>query len=147
MTSEREIGIYPVLHHLGLQLRQSRDLRLCERLIPEISQRRAPPQGQRFAETLRRAVGGAGGEQAPRVFGQALEPRYVNLLLGHLQQIAAGLGQHARAVGHRIQPLAQPPDVDIDRVVGTGRRMLAPDVLDEHVATDRLVRVQQQARQ
>src|SRR5260370_11887176 len=49
---------------------------------------------------------------------QALEPRYVNLLPCDLQEVAARPGQHTRAPRHRVERLAQPPDVDAHRMIG-----------------------------
>ena len=52
-------------------------------------------------------------------------------------RVAAVPGQH----------LAQLGDVDVDRLSGRGRRRLAPELVDQALARDELVRMQEQDRQ
>ena len=75
MTARGELGVDPLLERGQPQLLQPHDLRLGERLIREVRERRPAPQRQRLAQHLRRAlrIRAAGLRDKP------LEPREVEL--------------------------------------------------------------------
>ncbi len=52
VAAEREVGLDALFERRQLQLVQARDLALCERLVGEVGQGRAPPEGERPAQLL-----------------------------------------------------------------------------------------------
>ena len=117
VTAEREIGLDPVLDRACPQFFQPGDLRLRERLIAEIGQRRAPPQRQRLAKLRRRLAGRVRRERPPPLPGETLEQRTSNAR----PRPAAGTHPAASAPPGprgRLQRLAQPRDVHLQGVLG-----------------------------
>ena len=73
VAAEREVGLDPLFERRQLQLVQARDLRLCERLVGEVGQGGAPPEGERPAQLLGGLLRPPLGPDAPRLLEHALE--------------------------------------------------------------------------
>ena len=139
MPAAGQLGVDALLERRQPQLLEPQDLRLRERLVGEVGERRAPPQGQRLAQ-LR---GGSSGLGPPRLGAQALEHRDVQLVRFDVQHVAGRA--RGQPLGAELAPVAH--DVALDALGRGGRRRLAPQLADQPVGGDDLVRVQQQERQ
>ena len=139
VASECEIGIDASLERDEPALFEPRDLALGEIVVREIGERRPAPEREPVAE--HRGRGSRRG--LARSVDELLEAVDVERLGRELQNIAA------RAGDERVGPerLAQLRDVALERLRRRVRSLLAPEVLDEALARDELVGVQQQDRE
>jgi hypothetical protein len=142
MAAEREVGVDAVLERREPQLLQPRRLDAGELLV-ELRERRAAPHRQGGVELARRAIGVAGGKGGAPVARQRAERLEVQLAVGDRQRVAGGVC----AQRLRRQELAQLRDVDLHHLASALGRVVAPQLVDQAVAGDRQVRVQQQQRQ
>ncbi len=88
VAAQREVGVDALLDDDGSQLLESRDLRLRERLVDEVGQRRSAPERERLAQ---RDLGGgcvAGLERGPPLLRQAGEAVHVHVLRIELEDVA-----------------------------------------------------------
>ena len=88
MVPELEIRLDPMLERAEPQFLEARDLRLGERLIREIGERRAAPQAQRLHEYAACRVCIAGGQRLAPVVDECLETFCVHPLRVHAQLVA-----------------------------------------------------------
>ena len=100
VAAEREVGLDALFERRQLQLVQARDLRLCERLVGEVGQGGAPPEGERPAQLLGGLLRLPLGPSAPCLLEHALEAICVHLAGLDLEEIAVPAGlerpQHVR---------------------------------------------------
>src|SRR5690348_12196984 len=82
VTAEREVSFDPVLQDAGPQFLQPCILRLRERFIADIGQRRTPPQRQRLPANRRRPAWRAPRPRATTLPGETLETANVDVLTG-----------------------------------------------------------------
>ncbi len=141
VPSKREVRVDPLLERQEPQLFEALDLRLGEGLVREVRQRLASPQRERLAQ----ALGGLGGPaldvRAPAVLYVALEPPRVDLLGVDLKQVGARTrDQHPGSV----QRLSQSRDLVVEAVAGRVGGLPAPELVDQPVARDDLVGVEQE---
>jgi hypothetical protein len=80
------------------------------------------------------------GQRVAPLRDEPLEARQVELVLVHVEQVA----RRTRLESRLWQELAQLRDVDLHHLLGGARDFLAPEVVDDAVARDRPVRVQEQ---
>ena len=152
VAAEGEIGLDLLLERGDAQLVQALDLGLGERLVGDIGQGGAAPQRESALERAGGLLRAAGGELAATLGDELLEPVRVDPLTIERQPIAALVRDHdsfplgATPVG-RGQRLAQPRDLHIQRLARTGRRSLAPQVVDEPIDAQCLVDVEEQEHQ
>jgi hypothetical protein len=104
----------------------------------QIPQRRAAPQGERGREARGRAVRIALVQRPGRLGNQGLEALEIDV---------AARGPKPITVGLRLDSIGpdcptQTGHMDAEGVVRAGRRIVAPDLLDEPVARDGLARVE-----
>ena len=131
----------PTLDGVLTELAEARRLRLDERLVLEVGERRASPERERVAQ--RRGT-------RPRIFvprarEQPLELVQVELTRCDSEQVAgAACLQH---VAGAAQCLPERRDVDLDRLHRGWRDLAGPERLRETIGRDDLVRVQQQERE
>ena len=140
---EREIRIDPKLESRAPDLLQPCDRRLGERLVLEVRKRRTSPQRQRFVQALGRLGREPAGLQLPRLVHQLLEPMQV-------QVIALDSDDVARRPCRQHVPgecLSKSRDVHAKRIGGALRRILAPELVDQPVRRDHLVRVDEKQRE
>src|SRR5262249_51322516 len=124
-----ELDLDPLFEDADPALLEARGLVLGEGLVHEIAERRAAPDRKRFSE--------------PTCIRQCLEALEVEL---------AGLDPRgvARASAFdavRAECLAHPRDIGVERLAGIVGRLLAPDPVDQPVARDALVRVEEEDRE
>ena len=143
VLADREPGIDSQLGRLQAQLLEPRHLTLGEGLLGEVGQRRPPPQRDGLQQQLARGDAVPLGHRGVRAPQETREPERVELRLTDPEDVSRRLGQK-KSVPER---LAQPRHVHLDHVAGAGRGRLAPDLPDQTVARDHLVRGQQQHRQ
>jgi hypothetical protein len=134
---------------LGLESRLERDqpllLERCDRALRErrerqVGERRAAPQRERVLEELERPPGMVGGQLTAPLVEQSLEAVRVEVLGAEPQLIAvAAGGQHVLG-----ELLAQPRHVHLERLQRVRGRALAPQLVDQPLVRERLVRVQEQ---
>ena len=117
-------------------------LRLArERLVVgEVAERRPVPQLERLAQPAGRALGLAARERRATLAHERVEPPRVELAVGDLQRVAA-VARREPAVAER---LAQPGDEVVQAAPRRRRRRLAPEPVDQPIARQRLVGVQQE---
>ena len=139
VTAEREVGVDALLDDDGSQLLEARDLRLRERLVDEVGERRPAPERERLAQ---RDLGGgcvARLERGPPLLRQAREAVHVHALGIELEDVAG------RARGDDgAEHLAELRDVDLDGVRGRLRRIARPERLDEPVDGDDASRLERE---
>ena len=148
VLAEREPGLDVVLDRGDPQLLEAADRFLRERLVAHVRQSRPTPEGERVGKGVGRLLRPARGEVVTALPGQLLEPRYVELAGRHAGDVAASFrDDHGglRAVG--LDRLAQLRHVPLQRRRGRRRSRPVPDEVDQPVAGNDLVGVQQQDRQ
>jgi hypothetical protein len=138
VASELEIGVDPLLQRGEPQLLEARDLGLSERLEREVCERRPAPERQGLAQAIRRDLGFG----LPGLAQQRVEPIEIDLVSVELESVArCPCDEHLGA-----ERLAQPGHVSVKcRRRGLGR-VLAPQIVDQLVGGDDLVRVEEQNR-
>ena len=92
-ATEREIGVEPLLERHQSELIESESLRLSERLVGEIGERRPAPEVESFAQALCRELGLC----ASRLLDESLEAKEVELVRTDADHIA-GLLRDDRVV-------------------------------------------------
>ena len=151
VPAQRQVGVDPGLERGQPQLLQPGRLRPGERVVGQVGQHPAAPQAQRRAQRLGGLRVPARLQRGPPGREAVLEPRRVQLLTVHPQQVPAVPGHQdlaRRAPGPvRLERLAQVRDVDLhgrDPPVGW---VPAPDVLGQPVQRYHPVRLEQQQRE
>ena len=148
VPAEREPGVEVVFDGGDPHLLQAADRLLRERLVAHVRQRRPVPERERFGEDVGRLPGPARGEVGAPARDQLLEARHVELAGCDARDVARSLrDDHARRGTIGLDHLAQLGHVALQRGRGRRRRRFAPDQVDQPVARDDLVGVQQQDRQ
>ena len=149
MTAQREIGVDPILERGGAQLLQTGDVRLRERLVAQVGERRASPEAEGIAQNVRGALRVTGSKPASRR-GDALH-EHIGVQLTRLDpeevRVPARLEEARRRVfGSALLPKrpSQARDVHLERLRRRRRRLGTPQPVDQDVLGDHLVRVQEQ---
>ena len=136
VTPEREISVEPELDRYQPDLLEPGDRRLGEALIGEIRQRWTSPEREGVAEPLRRVGRQAASEQAPSLVHEALEAVEIERIRLDPDDVAGRSGrQHVPR-----KRLAQSRDVDPQRGGGVLGRVVAPELVDQPVGGNDLVR-------
>ena len=136
MASYRQVGFDAFFQRAEAQLIEARDRRLREGVVGEVGKRGAAPQAECFPQRGR----GSGGLGVHGFFAQPFEAVEVELS-GLQPQFVAGGSCHDR-VGSEAPP--QLRDIDVQTLGRGRRRSAAPDVIDQSIGGDDLVRVDQQ---
>ena len=146
VAPEREVTIDPFHQCCQPQLVELGDLVTAVGFEQEAGQGRAAPEVERLAQKLdshfelaRRCALAGGGKEL-------LQARDIEPLGIDLEAVAPVRGRD-RVVTVANQRLAQLGDVDVDGLPRRWRRRLAPELVDQPLACDELVRVQEQDRQ
>ena len=134
VLADRELRLDPVLERAESQLFQPRRLRPQRRLHGKIGERRTAPEGEGAVE---RADGrlGVDREQAAGIAQQRLEPRSVQL--GRLRPESVACPASFKPFCS--QRLAQMRGVALECVPCRLGRLLAPDLVDQHIGRDQVV--------
>jgi hypothetical protein len=139
VTAGGEIGVDPLLERGDPHLLHPRDLGLGESLVREVGERRPAPQRERLAERRRRLL----RTRAGGVRDEPLKAGDVELRRLELDRVAGRAGDEPAVA----ELLAEPRDVDVDALCDRRRRRLAPQLVDEPLGRDHLIRMQQQQHQ
>ena len=131
VTAQRQVGVDALLDDDGSQLLEARDLRLRERLVDEVRERRSAPERERLAQRDLGRGCFAGLERGPPLLRQAREAVHVHVLWIELEDVAGRAGGDDGA-----ERLTELRDVDLDGVRGRLRRIARPERLDEPVDGD-----------
>jgi hypothetical protein len=142
MAAQCEQRVPPLLAHDQAHLLEARDLRLRERLIAEVGERRAAPEPDRLLEPRRRPDRVARRERARAVVGQPGEDVGVNRVPVERETVAPRIGLDRRRCLRERTP--QLRDVHLHAVRRRLGGIVAPYRLHQHVAGHHLARVQHQ---
>ena len=130
--SQRVVGVTALqlssgeaLDRVVLQLMQSVDVRLGELGVGEIGERLAAPEVERCLPARRRCPSITASHLVPPHGNQLGEPADVNGGDVHGQPIARRSGLDHRGVNQASERLAQPGDVDLDRMSSRARRVVS----------------------
>jgi hypothetical protein len=147
MPSEAQLGLDSVLARREPKLLQASDLGLDRPLIGEIRQRRTPPDVEGRLELVGRLLEIAGVRRGPSAVDGLLETAQVELPVFDLKLIARRAG-HQNAPGAPptlgLEQVAQRGDVHLQGFLRGLGRCVTPQGLDQPVAGDGLVRVDEQ---
>ncbi len=137
--AELEIGGDPFLEDAEPQILEPVDLALGERLRLEVGERRAAPQPECLTQESRLLV----GLRRPGFPDEPLETGQVELIRVELEHVAARPRQQQPGT----EELPQLDDGVLERGRRRPRRVLAPQLVDQPLRRDGLVRAQEQQRQ
>ena len=140
VAAERKVCVHALLHRCDPQLLEAGDVGLGERLVGEIHERRAAPEGEGVAQRSPRSCRIASFERRAALVGQPREAMDVDVLSIHLEHVAG----RARDERLRAQTLAELGDVDLHRVRGCLGRISRPEGLDEPVDGDDAARLERE---
>ena len=118
-----------------------------ERLSGEVGEHRAAPECECGSQVARRLLGVSALEGSPACAGEPLELRRVQIGGIDMDDVARPLAVDRAQAVRLVEESPQAGHVHLERVVDGGRRVIAPDVVDEPVARDDLVRVHQKDRE
>src|SRR5215211_1662250 len=138
VPSELELGVDSLLDYTQAQLLETGDLALGEGVVGEVGQGPAAPECERLGERIR----GRLRVFAVRLGGKPLEAGEVEFVGLDAEQVAGA----ACLQPLRGEQLAQVGDVDLERRPRRLRGVLAPESVDQCVAGDDLVRMQEEDR-
>jgi hypothetical protein len=141
----RELRLDSIFDRRDAQLLEPDDLVLREGLVGEVAERRASPQLQRRTELLRRLLLVARGERGPPLRQRLLEAVAVELAGANLQRVGPADGTQRFAAAGELLP--QRRNAVLEDLRGRGRRALPPQPVDDHVAGQRPVGVEEEQRQ
>ena len=141
---EREQRLEPLLVDEQALRLQALALQRCERLVEKVRKRRTAPERERLfgCDESHVRLGGA-----VYLLGEPLEAGDVQRLVGNVEAEAAAVRREHSLRSGAYEHLAQPRDVDVDRVCGGRGRAFAPQGVDQHGPRDRAVSVEQQEGQ
>ena len=150
VPAESEIGVDPVLECLEPQLVEAIDVGPRELLVGEVVERAALPERQGRSQAIGCRVGIAVVQQPPALTGQPLEALGVDLIRAYLQHVSGRQRDEnlvLASVAAWLERLAKMRDVALEHVRGGLRRRVTPQVVDQSVGGDDLVRTQQEQRE
>ena len=142
MPPEGEVGVDTILQRGQAQLIHAPNRCLCEGLEREVCEGGAAPETQRLAQLRRGLLRSPSAERGAAVAEELLEPIQVDLIGVEPDEVAGTLSDEDLA--RRAEQLAQLRHVDLDRVGGRRRRLLAPELVDQAIGRDDLIRVEDQ---
>jgi hypothetical protein len=149
MSAKQEVGVDPRTQRREPQLFQAPGLSLRERLCDEVAQRLAAPLGAGAAKHVGRVAHRAFGEGPATLLERTLESLHVDLRGVDSKDVPPWLRARQRHLvrAEGLECLAQAGHVDDDRMLRTRRWSLPPQLVDQEVARDDLVRMQHQERE
>jgi hypothetical protein len=150
-ASEREVRLDPLLEGAEPELLEAGDLGLSKRFVGELTQRGAAPQSNGLMEEAGGGLDVGGRHRAPAVGEKLLEALGVQAAGLDPEQIPPGVRQQDRAGlalrPARLERLSEPGHVDLQGARRCRRRSRTPEIIDEAIAGDDLVRAQQEDRE
>ena len=144
VASEGEVCVDPGLERRQSELLQTGDLGLGESLEGEVRKCRSPPECERIPERQRSGFWLTARELPPTLLQQSLEAPYVERVRRNTQHVTRGVREQELFAGSVCEKSPQPREIDaqdrVDRLWGS----ISPQLLDEPLAPDGLVRVQEE---
>ncbi|HET6601516.1 MAG TPA: hypothetical protein VFG57_06085 [Gaiella sp.] len=134
-----EVGVDPPLEHIEAKVLESRRLGERPLLARELGQRLAAPQRERFAQGRRHLL----RVTALPIRGEPAEPKQIEVAGIDPEAIARG-SRLDRLLPQRLSKLGNVRLQDLGRRRG---RRSTPEVIDQPVARDELVRAEQEHRE
>lgn len=144
VPAEGEIGLDPPLERGQAQLLEPGDRRLRERLVGEVGERWAAPEGEGLAQHVGRRIGISGGERPLARFDELLEPIQIEPARLDAEQVAASVGDEVCVRPAIVEYAAELQDVVLNDLRGRRRRLLAPELVDDPVGRERLVAMEEE---
>ena len=142
MTAELELGLDSILGRRRPQFLEPDRLGPRKRDVGAVGERRATPQSERLPERLRRLRRLAGAEVGSGLIDGPLEPVRVQLVGLDDEEVTGAPGDE----DVRLDQLAQLRDAVLDHLHGRRRRVALPELVDQTVAGDDLVRAKEENR-
>src|SRR5712691_8431217 len=140
MPAETELCVDPLAHHTQVELFETANLAARKRLVGEVGERRSAPQRERLAQQQRRALGVA-GSLCSSPFLEPL-PEAVDVELA--RRNAEGVASCLRLQTVVAQDAAQLRHVVLEDLRRRRRRLVGPELVDQRVGRQRLIRMDQQ---
>ena len=137
MPTEREVGFDPVLPRGQAKLFEPSDLRLRERLVGKVRERRPTPEPERLPELLCGHLRLGTARRADQLF----ELREIEVGMVDVQHVS----RRTRDENAVAELLPQRRDVNLNGLRGSRGWRLSPELVNERVGRDDLVGPQQQA--
>jgi hypothetical protein len=137
VPTQGEICLDAQLERHQAKLVEAKDLRLRERLAHEVGESRPAPEIERIVEQSRSLV----GRRLACLLDELLEAEEIELVRCNPDQISGLPGDDHFA---RAKHLSQLRDVILERVSGSPRRLGSPELVDEAIVGDDLVRTGKQ---
>ena len=144
VVPEREPCVHALLDRGHPKLLEALDLGPRERLVGAVRERIAAPERERLIEERVGLCGPAGRVRTPTLREQALEPAHVDPLRLDLERIPAR-ARHEQL--GRPEQFSQPRDLMVEAVARGSGRPLAPELVDQPVARNNLVGVEEEDRE
>ena len=144
VASAGEICVDPGLEHREALVLELARGRRRERLVREVGERRSTPELERGAQCPRGRIGRRGLELALALLRQALEALEIDLLGLDVERVP---GRARDEQGVRLERLPEARHVLLQRRLGVGGRSVAPELVDEPIARERLSAVQDEQRE
>ena len=143
VPAERELRVDPVLRGGEAQLGHAPHDAGDQRRRRDVGQRRAVPHGEGLVEELRRALGVAGSQCRPPLFGPPDEHECVEVVVADDQPVPGGDG-HERLGAGLAERATDPQHVPVD-LCGCGpRRPVAPQLEEQLVDREHVARADEQ---
>ncbi len=139
----RKLRLDPILGRGQTQLLEPRRLGPRKGRVAEVHERRPAPEADRVPQLLRCLRRRATSKVGPRLLDHSLEPIGVQLLGLDAEQVARAASDEQ--IG--LQQLAQLRDAVLDDLPGRWRRIALPELVDQAIARDDLVCMQEEDRQ
>jgi len=145
---EGKVGVDPLFECEEAQLLQAADRRLRERLVGEIAERGAAPEGQRAPQRARRLQWTVRGALGRGPLDRRLELVGVHHRVSRAQDVPAA-GEREQLARRARRPIgiespAQAGDILLHHVGAVLRRLVAPHRVDDLVGRHRPARLEQQ---
>ncbi len=147
VASQSEICVDPLLERGEPKLLEPGDLRLRERLVREVGQRRPAPERERVTEPIGRQLRVVASERLSPLLEPALEDGGVERLGTDAKDISVTVcfEPRGRSLAVRVgKRLPETGDVRLQRLRRGRGRALAPEVVDERVLRHDLVRAEEE---
>jgi hypothetical protein len=143
VTAQLEIGLHPLLESREAELFEPEAFSLRERDPSELGERRPSPQRKRLTQGVRGALRVTSGQSVPTLADEPLEALEVERIRLGAHPIAGG----ARLDALTAERLPQLRDVHLEGRARSLRRLVSPNLVDQAIARDDAVRVQEEESQ
>ena len=108
-----------------------------KRFVGEVGERRPPPESESFAQPLRSLL----GRRLVRLLHDRLEAREIEFIRRDADQVPRLLRDDGLVWSERLAELR---DVVLQRIGGCPGRLCAPELVDQPVCRDNLVRTREE---